>query len=77
LPERPSADSGARSEEKKPASVDWTPAAAFADRAAAARLAASIEGQGYPVDIRQDASSTRPWVVWIGSQPKSSGGRRR
>ena len=55
---------------------DWTPAAAFADRAGAARLASSIERQGYPVEIRQDSSSTRPWVVWIGSQP-SGGARRR
>jgi hypothetical protein len=55
---------------------DWTPAAAFADREAAARLASSIERQGYPVEIRQEASSTRPWVVWIGSQP-NGGGRRR
>jgi hypothetical protein len=55
---------------------DWTPAAAFADREAAVRLASSIERQGYPVEIRQEASSTRPWVVWIGSQP-NGGGRRR
>ena len=55
---------------------DWTPAAAFADRDAASRLATSIERQGYPVEIRQDGSSTRPWVVWIGSQP-SGGARRR
>jgi hypothetical protein len=54
---------------------DWTPAAAFTDRAAASRLAGSIEKQGYPVEIRQDASSSRPWVVWIGAQP--SGGPRR
>ena len=64
-----------QSEARKGAS-DWTPAAAFADRDAAARLASSIERQGYPVEIRQEASSTRPWVVWIGSQP-SGGGRRR
>lgn len=55
---------------------DWTPAAAFTDRAAASRLASSIEKQGYPVEIRQDGSSTRPWVVWIGAQP-SGGSRRR
>jgi hypothetical protein len=64
-----------QSETRKGAS-DWTPAAAFADRDAAARLASSIERQGYPVEIRQEASSTRPWVVWIGSQP-SGGARRR
>jgi hypothetical protein len=55
---------------------DWTPAAAFTDRAAAGRLASSIEQQGYPVEIRQEASSSRPWVVWIGAQPSSSGRRR-
>ena len=57
-------------------SREWTPAAAFTDRAAAGRLAASIEKQGYPVEIRQDRSSSRPWVVWIGAQP-SGGSRRR
>ncbi len=57
-------------------SREWTPAAAFTDRAAAGRLASSIEKQGYPVEIRQDGSSSRPWVVWIGAQP-SGGARRR
>ena len=57
-------------------SREWTPAAAFTDRAAAGRLASSIEKQGYPVEIRQDRSSSRPWVVWIGAQP-SGGSRRR
>ncbi len=54
---------------------EWTPAAAFADRGAAGRLASSIQKQGYPVEVRQDGSSSRPWVVWIGAQP--SGARRR
>jgi hypothetical protein len=54
---------------------EWTPAAAFADRDAAGRLASSIQQQGYPVEIRQEQSSTRPWVVWIGAQPR--GGERR
>jgi hypothetical protein len=54
---------------------DWTPAAAFADREAAGRLASSIQQQGYPVEIRQEPSSARPWVVWIGAQPR--GGERR
>lgn len=54
---------------------DWTPAAAFADREAASRLASSIQQQGYPVEIRQESSSSRPWVVWIGAQPR--GGERR
>jgi hypothetical protein len=53
----------------------WAPAAAFADREAAGRLASSIQKQGYPVEVRQDGSSSRPWVVWIGAQP--SGARRR
>jgi hypothetical protein len=57
-------------------SREWTPAAAFTDRAAAGRLASSIEKQGYPVEIRQDGASSRPWVVWIGAQP-SGGSRRR
>jgi hypothetical protein len=55
---------------------DWTPAAAFADREAASRLASSIQQQGYPVEIRQETSSSRPWVVWIGAQPRA-GERRR
>lgn len=54
---------------------EWTPAAAFADREAARRLASSIQKQGYPVEVRQDGSSSRPWVVWIGAQP--TGARRR
>ncbi|HMH76917.1 MAG TPA: hypothetical protein VK547_09855 [Candidatus Udaeobacter sp.] len=54
---------------------EWTPAAAFADRDAAGRLASSIQQQGYPVEIRQEQSSSRPWVVWIGAQPR--GGERR
>jgi hypothetical protein len=54
---------------------EWTPAAAFADREAAGRLASNIQNQGYPVEVRQDGSSSRPWVVWIGAQP--TGARRR
>lgn len=69
-------DSPRSQAEPRKNSGDWTPAAAFADRDAAARLASSIERQGYPVEIRQEASSTRPWVVWIGSQP-NGGSRRR
>lgn len=49
---------------------EWTPAAAFTDREAAGRLASSIQQQGYPVEIRQESSSSRPWVVWIGAQPR-------
>jgi len=74
---RPKADTDTRppAEAHRPAG-DWTPAAAFAGREAAVRLAASIERQGYPVEIRQDGSAARPWVVWIGSRP-SGGARRR
>jgi hypothetical protein len=70
---RPAAEPRAAPGARKPS--EWTPAAAFADREAAGRLAGSIEKQGYPVEIRQDGSSSRPWVVWIGAQP--SGARRR
>ena len=54
---------------------DWTPAAAFADREAAERLASSIQQQGYPVEIRQEQSA-RPWVVWVGAQPRGDSRRR-
>jgi cell division septation protein DedD len=62
-------------EARKTGSGDWTPAAAFADREAAGRLASSIQKQGYPVEVRQDRGAARPWVVWIGAQPR--GGERR
>jgi hypothetical protein len=55
---------------------DWTPAAAFRDREAADRLASSIRRQGYPVQIREDASAPRPWVVWIGARPGGAEPRR-
>jgi cell division septation protein DedD len=58
-------------------SQGWIPAAAFADRAAATRLASSIQQQDYPVEIREDRSSARPWVVWIGPEPRGSSRRRR
>jgi hypothetical protein len=77
-PARPAAARAApepRPTAKASKSGEWTPAAAFADREAAGRLASSIEKQGYPVEVRQDGSSSRPWVVWIGAQP--SGARRR
>ena len=70
---RPAPEPRATPETRK--SADWTPAAAFADRDAAGRLASSIQKQGYPVEVRQDGSSSRPWVVWIGAQP--GGARRR
>jgi hypothetical protein len=73
-PER--APAAAPAVETRTGGRDWTPAAAFADREAAARLASSIQQQGYPVEIRQDQSATRPWVVWIGAQPRA-GDRRR
>jgi hypothetical protein len=49
--------------------IDWMPVAAFEDRGAAHRLAASIKTRGYPVEIRHDRSSTRSWIVWISVQP--------
>jgi hypothetical protein len=73
-PER--APAAAPAVETRKGGRDWTPAAAFADREAAARLASSIQQQGYPVEIRQEQSATRPWVVWIGAQPRG-GDRRR
>jgi hypothetical protein len=29
------------------------------------------------VEIREDRSSARPWVVWIGPEPRGSSRRRR
>jgi hypothetical protein len=72
---RPSGREAGREAVPRPTGRDWTPAAAFADRQAAGRLAASIQQQGYPVEIREEQSSARPWVVWIGAQPR--GGERR
>jgi hypothetical protein len=73
----PDAAPAARTRPSRPAGSDrgdWMPAAAFTGREAASRLAASIERQGYPVQVRRDGSGARPWVVWIGSQP--NGGHR-
>lgn len=59
----------------RPVSADtasWVRAAAFADDAAAARLAASMRGQGYRVDVRREDSATLRWVVWV---TKSSSSR--
>ena len=54
--------------------ASWVRAAAFADDGAAARLAASMRGQGYRVDVRREDSATLPWVVWVtkSSSPRSS-----
>jgi hypothetical protein len=68
--------SAAPAVETRKSGRDWTPAAAFADREAANRLANSIQQQGYPVEIRQEQSATRPWVVWIGAQPHGADRRR-
>ena len=73
----PAPEPAPTAEPRKGGGRDWTPAAAFTDREAAGRLASSIQQQGYPVEIRQDRGSTRPWVVWIGAQPRSGGDRRR
>jgi hypothetical protein len=56
---------------------EWSPAAAFADRNAADRLASSIRARGRRVEIRADGSSTQPWVVWVRAEPSSTGPRRR
>lgn len=55
-----------------PDAVSWTRAAAFADDQAAARLARSLRGQGYRVDLRREDGATLPWVVWIGKPPTPS-----
>ena len=54
--------------------ASWVRAAAFADDAAADRLAASMRSQGYRVDVRREDSATLPWVVWVtkSSSPRSS-----
>ena len=59
------------SEQRKNVARDWMPVAAFVDREAARRQGDRIEQQGYPVEIREDRSSRRPWVVWIGAHPTS------
>jgi hypothetical protein len=62
-------------EDAKPAritstdAVSWTRAAAFADDQAAARLARSLRGQGYRVDLRREDGATLPWVVWTSKPP--------
>jgi hypothetical protein len=73
-PEPPSSPGGQSTAALK--NQGWIPAAAFADRAAATRLASSIQQQDYPVEIREDRSSARPWVVWIGPEPRGSRRRR-
>ena len=57
--------------QRKNVARDWIPVAAFGDREAARRLDDRIEQQGYPLEIREDRSSTRPWAVWIGAHPTS------
>lgn len=57
--------------QRKSISRDWMPVAAFENREAARHLGESIKQQGYPVEIREDRSSTRPWVVWISAHPTS------
>jgi hypothetical protein len=78
-PARPVAESASSTGPTSTATLKsqgWIPAAAFADRAAATRLASSIQQQDYPVEIREDRSSARPWVVWIGPEPRGSRRRR-
>jgi hypothetical protein len=66
----PKAAEPKRSESAVTKNAAWLRAAAFADRGAAERLAASIERQGYPTKIRRDGTPPAPWVVWIGKQPR-------
>ncbi len=47
----------------------WVRGAAFPDRDSAERLAASLEGQGYPAKVRRGDTPNSPWVVWIGKHP--------
>lgn len=49
--------------------VTWTRAAALADERAAVRLAGSLRGQGYRVDVRRESDSTLPWVLWTTKGP--------
>ena len=55
----------------------WARAAAFANRDSAERLAASIERQGYAVEVRREDSATGPWVVWIGKQSRRSASEQK
>jgi hypothetical protein len=48
----------------------WIRGAAFSDRGAAERLAASLEHQGYPAKVRRDGTPRSLWVVWIGKHPR-------
>ena len=69
-PLAPKAAEPKRSESAVTKDAAWLQAAAFADRDAAERLAASIERQGYPAKVRRDGTPPAPWVVWIGKQPR-------
>ncbi|HSB42289.1 MAG TPA: hypothetical protein VLK28_10690 [Methylomirabilota bacterium] len=75
-PPAPAIEMAPRSAKERGGVGDWSRAAAFADRGAADRLADTIRQQGYPVDIREDRSAARPWVVWIGARPRSGAERR-
>jgi hypothetical protein len=66
---RPGDDEARPARIPSPDAMSWTRAAAFADDQAAARLARSLRGQGYRVDLRREDGATLPWVVWIGKPP--------
>jgi hypothetical protein len=66
---RPGDDEAKPARIPSPDAISWTRAAAFADDQAAARLARSLRGQGYRVDLRREDGATLPWVVWTGKPP--------
>ena len=66
---RPGDDEAKPARIPSPDAMSWTRAAAFADDQAAARLARSLRGQGYRVDLRREDGATLPWVVRIGKPP--------
>ena len=66
---RPGDDEARPARIPSPDAMSWTRAAAFADDQAAARLARSLRGQGYRVDLRREDGATLPWVVWTSKPP--------
>jgi hypothetical protein len=73
-PTRPQVEPEAAEPERSASAVRkddaWVRGAAFADREAAERLAASIARQGYPAKVRREDAPTTLWVVWIGQRQK-------
>jgi hypothetical protein len=73
-PTRPQVEPTAAEPERSASAVTkddaWVRGAAFADREAAERLAASIARQGYRAKVRREDAPTPLWVVWIGQRQK-------